>query len=391
MDEATSSQVTTLAAATASQDPKIGLRAVAALRGLAEVLEALQVDNARAKGWSWQDIASRLGVAKQAFFGLADLVQQPVGVSSLPRSSSASVASPRRAARPGRRGGRCGPARAPPPGARGRGRVGTARGRCGRAWLPRPLGVEAQPVAGAAALKLRVPRPAAERAWAGAVAAVADPAVTRRPERAAEVHDDGLAAAGTPLARLGAPLADAVRVGRLRVLPVGMPSGPGLVAGVAVGVGVAGVTDEAEGGVPALGAVRAEVGPGGGHRFDAERGAGVERAGVHDQPDLHRRVQAARQLAGELGEGLDQLADGPGGRGRFGRAHRPNLPRRTAAIPQPMATASSRNSSLSTGRWRSLAAWAACCAALLAGCVVVGWAAWWAARMARMEVPSFRG
>ena len=112
MDEATSSQVTTLAAATASQDPEIGLRAVAALRGLAEVLEALQVDNARAKGWSWQDIASRLGVAKQAFFGLADLVQQPVGVSSLPRSSSASVASPRRAARPGRRGGRCGPARA---------------------------------------------------------------------------------------------------------------------------------------------------------------------------------------------------------------------------------------------------------------------------------------
>jgi hypothetical protein len=66
MDRATSSQVTTLAAATASRDPEIGLRAVAALRGLAEVLEALQVDNARAKGWSWQDIASRLGVSKQA-------------------------------------------------------------------------------------------------------------------------------------------------------------------------------------------------------------------------------------------------------------------------------------------------------------------------------------
>jgi hypothetical protein len=29
-------------------------------------LEALQVDNARAKGWSWQDIAGRLGVTKQA-------------------------------------------------------------------------------------------------------------------------------------------------------------------------------------------------------------------------------------------------------------------------------------------------------------------------------------
>jgi hypothetical protein len=58
--------VASLAAATASQDPEVGLRAVAALRGLAEVLEALQVDNARAKGWSWQDIASRLGVSKQA-------------------------------------------------------------------------------------------------------------------------------------------------------------------------------------------------------------------------------------------------------------------------------------------------------------------------------------
>jgi hypothetical protein len=65
MDDATS-QVTTFAAATASQDPEIGLRAVAALRGLTEVLEALQVDNARAKGWSWQEIASQLGVSKQA-------------------------------------------------------------------------------------------------------------------------------------------------------------------------------------------------------------------------------------------------------------------------------------------------------------------------------------
>jgi hypothetical protein len=42
------------------------LRAVAALRGLVEALEALQVDNARARGWSWQDIAGRLGVTKQA-------------------------------------------------------------------------------------------------------------------------------------------------------------------------------------------------------------------------------------------------------------------------------------------------------------------------------------
>jgi hypothetical protein len=66
MDETADSQAATLAMATSSREPEVGLRAVAALRGLLEVLEALQVDNARAKGWSWQDIASRLGVSKQA-------------------------------------------------------------------------------------------------------------------------------------------------------------------------------------------------------------------------------------------------------------------------------------------------------------------------------------
>jgi hypothetical protein len=59
-------EVAAVAAATNSRDPEIGLRAVASLRGLLEVLEVLQVDNARANGWSWQDIASRLGVTKQA-------------------------------------------------------------------------------------------------------------------------------------------------------------------------------------------------------------------------------------------------------------------------------------------------------------------------------------
>lgn len=62
----TGDEVATLAAAIDSRDPEVGLRAVAALRGLLEVLEALQVDNARANGWSWQQIASRLGVSKQA-------------------------------------------------------------------------------------------------------------------------------------------------------------------------------------------------------------------------------------------------------------------------------------------------------------------------------------
>jgi hypothetical protein len=47
-------------------DPEIGLAAVVALRQLVEVLEALQVDNARAQGWSWRDIGRRLGLTKQA-------------------------------------------------------------------------------------------------------------------------------------------------------------------------------------------------------------------------------------------------------------------------------------------------------------------------------------
>jgi len=48
-----------------SSDPDVGLRAVAALRALTERLEVLQVQTARELGWSWQDIAERLGVTKQ--------------------------------------------------------------------------------------------------------------------------------------------------------------------------------------------------------------------------------------------------------------------------------------------------------------------------------------
>ena len=55
-----------LASAAAAADPETGLAAVAALRRLLEQLEALQVDNARAAGWRWADIACRLGVSKQA-------------------------------------------------------------------------------------------------------------------------------------------------------------------------------------------------------------------------------------------------------------------------------------------------------------------------------------
>ena len=54
-----------IAEGAASKDPEVGLRAVAALRTLAEPLELLQDQNARDLGWSWQDIARLLGVTKQ--------------------------------------------------------------------------------------------------------------------------------------------------------------------------------------------------------------------------------------------------------------------------------------------------------------------------------------
>ena len=57
------SQMTTAAA---SPDPATGLRAVVALGRLRDQLEAVQVANARAQGWSWQAIADQLGISKQA-------------------------------------------------------------------------------------------------------------------------------------------------------------------------------------------------------------------------------------------------------------------------------------------------------------------------------------
>lgn len=59
-------EATDLAAQTASKDPEVGLRAVAALRTLLGDIERLHVDNARALGWSWEDIAKSLGVSKQS-------------------------------------------------------------------------------------------------------------------------------------------------------------------------------------------------------------------------------------------------------------------------------------------------------------------------------------
>jgi hypothetical protein len=50
----------------ASDDPAVGLRAVGALRRLAEQLEARHVRLARARGWSWEEIGDALGVSKQS-------------------------------------------------------------------------------------------------------------------------------------------------------------------------------------------------------------------------------------------------------------------------------------------------------------------------------------
>ena len=60
------SEATEVAAAASSRDPAVGLAAVASLRRLLESLEELQVANARAQGWSWQQIAESLEVSRQA-------------------------------------------------------------------------------------------------------------------------------------------------------------------------------------------------------------------------------------------------------------------------------------------------------------------------------------
>lgn len=59
-------EATKIASQASSKDPRVGLRAVVALRRLVEQLEALQVENARRLGWSWKEIAAELHVSKQA-------------------------------------------------------------------------------------------------------------------------------------------------------------------------------------------------------------------------------------------------------------------------------------------------------------------------------------
>ena len=49
-----------------SGDPAVGLRAVLALRRLADRLESHQVAEARRQGWSWQQIGDALGITRQS-------------------------------------------------------------------------------------------------------------------------------------------------------------------------------------------------------------------------------------------------------------------------------------------------------------------------------------
>jgi ribosome-binding protein aMBF1 (putative translation factor) len=60
------SETVETAEAATSRDPAVGLRAVRTLRDLVERLEALQVRNARAQGWTWEQVAQQLGVTRQA-------------------------------------------------------------------------------------------------------------------------------------------------------------------------------------------------------------------------------------------------------------------------------------------------------------------------------------
>lgn len=57
-------QVVEIAANTS--DPRVGLRAIASLRALADRLELAQVEAGLRAGMSWQEVADALGVSRQA-------------------------------------------------------------------------------------------------------------------------------------------------------------------------------------------------------------------------------------------------------------------------------------------------------------------------------------
>jgi hypothetical protein len=50
----------------ASADPAVSLRAVGALRRLAEQVEAVSVARAREQGWTWEQIGDALGMSRQS-------------------------------------------------------------------------------------------------------------------------------------------------------------------------------------------------------------------------------------------------------------------------------------------------------------------------------------
>lgn len=60
------SDLTTLALATGDDDPRAALRAAAELRRASERMEARLVRRARNQGLSWAEVATQLGVSKQA-------------------------------------------------------------------------------------------------------------------------------------------------------------------------------------------------------------------------------------------------------------------------------------------------------------------------------------
>jgi hypothetical protein len=52
--------------ALASDDPEMTLRAVVALRRLADQVESASVASARSRGWTWEEIGDALGVSRQS-------------------------------------------------------------------------------------------------------------------------------------------------------------------------------------------------------------------------------------------------------------------------------------------------------------------------------------
>jgi len=58
--------ISKLQTAVSSDDPETALRAVMALRRLADHLEEQSVRAARRKGWSWDQIGDALGMSRQA-------------------------------------------------------------------------------------------------------------------------------------------------------------------------------------------------------------------------------------------------------------------------------------------------------------------------------------